>query len=86
MYSPRMDEDLVQVALAKIRRKQLLKPGEVAAVLDCDPKTVTRWASSTPPKIRSIRTLGGHRRFFAADIALILSGGKPPVRNEGPQG
>jgi hypothetical protein len=81
-----MDEDLVQVALAKIRRKQLLKPGEVAAVLDCDPKTVTRWASSTPPKIRSIRTPGGHRRFFATDIAMILSGGKLPAQNEGPQG
>ena len=77
MYSPRMDEDLVQVALAKIRRKQLLKPGEVAAVLACDPKTVTRWASSTPPKIRSIRTPGGHRRFFAADVARIMAGEDP---------
>lgn len=75
MYSPRMDDDLVQVALAKIRRKQLLKPGEVAAVLDCDPKTVTRWANSK--KIRAVRTPGGHRRFFASDVARILAGEDP---------
>jgi excisionase family DNA binding protein len=44
----------------------LLKPGEVADVFRVDPKTVTRWALTG--RIRSVRTLGGHRRFRADDV------------------
>ena len=44
----------------------LLKPGEVAAEFGVDPKTVTRWAKEG--KIPSIRTPGGHRRYFEEDV------------------
>lgn len=41
----------------------LLTPAEVAAIFRVDPKTVTRWAAARPPRLASIRTPGGHRRF-----------------------
>src|SRR5680860_1113187 len=44
----------------------LLTPSEVAAMFRVNPKTVTRWARAG--KISAIRTLGGHRRFRAAEI------------------
>ena len=40
---------------------RLLTPSEVAALFRVDPKTVTRWAQQG--ELRSIRTLGGHRRY-----------------------
>lgn len=52
--------------------RKLLTPGEVARILRVDPKTVTRWASQG--KIRSARTPGGHRRFFATEIMAIAEG------------
>lgn len=59
----------------KMTRLDLVKPGEVAALLRVDPKTVTRWAAQG--KLRSIRTLGGHRRFYAEDVAALLRGEDP---------
>ena len=50
----------------------LLTPGEVAQMFRVDPKTVTRWAKSG--KIPSLRTLGGHRRYKAADVEAALAG------------
>ena len=49
----------------------LLTPGEVAAKLRVDPKTVTRWAAAG--KIECIVTPGGHRRFRKSDIEQILN-------------
>lgn len=49
---------------------RLLTPAEVAALFRVDPKTVTRWAQQG--KLRSIRTLGGHRRYSEADIREFL--------------
>ena len=49
----------------------LLTPAEVAAVFRVDPKTVTRWAKAG--KLNSIRTLGGHRRYLAAEILNKLT-------------
>ena len=49
---------------------RLLTPSEVAALFRVDPKTVTRWAQQG--KLRSIRTLGGHRRFRASEIRRCL--------------
>ena len=49
----------------------LLTPAEVAAAFRVDPKTVTRWAKSG--KLNSIRTLGGHRRYLAAEVLAKLS-------------
>ncbi len=48
----------------------LLTPSEVAAMFRVNPKTVTRWARAG--KISAIRTLGGHRRFRAAEIRRFL--------------
>ncbi|HZJ26192.1 MAG TPA: BldC family transcriptional regulator [Acidimicrobiia bacterium] len=48
----------------------LLTPSEVAAMFRVNPKTVTRWARAG--KISAIRTLGGHRRFRAAEIHKFL--------------
>jgi excisionase family DNA binding protein len=48
---------------------ELLTPAEVAAIMRVDPKTVTRWAKTG--KIRCIKTLGGHRRFFAEDFRIV---------------
>ena len=48
----------------------LLTPSEVAAMFRVNPKTVTRWARAG--KISAIRTLGGHRRFRAAEIRSFL--------------
>ncbi len=51
---------------------ELLTPSEVAKLFRVDPKTVTRWAKSG--KLSSIRTLGGHRRYRAAEVRMLLDG------------
>lgn len=43
-----------------------LTAGEVAALWRVDPKTVVRWSKAG--KIYSFRTIGGHRRFPAAQF------------------
>lgn len=50
---------------------ELLTPGQVAELFNVNPKTVTRWARAG--KITAIRTLGGHRRFKAAEIHAFLT-------------
>ncbi|MEY4374365.1 MAG: hypothetical protein RL760_531 [Candidatus Eisenbacteria bacterium] len=50
---------------------QLLTPSEVATLFRVDPKTVTRWAKAG--KLSSIRTLGGHRRYRAAEVYALLA-------------
>lgn len=45
---------------------RLYTPQEVAVAFGVNAKTVTRWAQSG--KLRSVRTLGGHRRYRARDI------------------
>lgn len=52
--------------------KELMTPSEVAEVLRVDAKTVTRWAERG--LIRSIKTPGGHNRFFRGDIDAIVNG------------
>lgn len=54
----------------------LLTPQEVAARFRVDPKTVTRWAEAG--KLTFIRTLGGHRRFYATQIDNLLKDGFTP--------
>ncbi|MGO4603649.1 BldC family transcriptional regulator [Terrabacter sp. 2YAF2] len=48
----------------------LLTPAEVAALFRVDPKTVTRWARAG--RLEAVRTLGGHRRFHAAQVHALL--------------
>ncbi|MGH3566217.1 MAG: BldC family transcriptional regulator [Pseudonocardia sp.] len=50
---------------------RLLTPGEVAVLFHVDPKTVTRWA--TAGRIGSIRTPGGHRRFWESEVRTMLA-------------
>lgn len=50
--------------------QKLLTPAEVAALFRVDPKTVTRWAKAG--KLSSIRTLGGHRRYWEAEVRQLL--------------
>lgn len=52
---------------------RLLTPAEVAKKFRVDPKTVTRWAKAG--KIRSTRTLGGHRRFWESEVLRLIEGG-----------
>jgi excisionase family DNA binding protein len=59
---------------------ELLTPAEVAALFRVDPKTVTRWAKAG--KLTSIRTLGGHRRYRAAEVRALL-GDIPGQRGAG---
>ena len=49
---------------------ELLTPSEVAAMFRVDPKTVTRWARAG--RLTAIRTIGGHRRFRAAEVERFL--------------
>ncbi len=50
--------------------EKLLTPAEVAALFRVDPKTVTRWAKAG--KLSSIRTLGGHRRYWEKEVRGLL--------------
>jgi excisionase family DNA binding protein len=52
------------------KQSPVLSAGEVAREFGVDPKTVTRWAKAG--KLKSVRTLGGHRRFKREDIEAIL--------------
>lgn len=52
--------------------KELMTPSEVGKALRVDAKTVTRWAERG--LLRSIKTPGGHNRFYADDIQAIVNG------------
>jgi excisionase family DNA binding protein len=49
---------------------QLLTVNEVALLFGVGGKTVTRWADQG--RLACIRTLGGHRRFRADQVARLL--------------
>jgi excisionase family DNA binding protein len=46
-----------------------LRAAEVAEILHVSPKTVSRWAKEG--KLPFLRTLGGHRRYPAAEIRQL---------------
>ena len=46
-----------------------LHPAEVADILHVSPKTVSRWAKEG--KLPFLKTLGGHRRYPAAEIRQL---------------
>jgi excisionase family DNA binding protein len=48
-----------------------LRAAEVAAILQVSPKTVSRWA--TEGKLAYLKTLGGHRRYPAAEIRQLAA-------------
>ena len=49
----------------------MLTPGEVAKLFRVDPKTVSRWSQNG--KLRCIKTIGGHRRYLAAEVEQLLA-------------
>jgi excisionase family DNA binding protein len=49
---------------------RLLTSGQVAKLFYVDPKTVAAWARRG--KLRCIKTPGGHRRFYEADVLALL--------------
>lgn len=57
--------------MAENDNDRLLTPAEVAALFRVSPKTVTRWARAG--KLTALRTLGGHRRFRAAEVEAFLA-------------
>ncbi|MCX5066622.1 BldC family transcriptional regulator [Micromonospora lupini] len=54
----------------------LMTPGEVAHLFRVDAKTVTRWAKTG--KLPGIKTLGGHRRFYASTVRTLLKPAADP--------
>ena len=48
-----------------------LHPAEVADILHVSPKTVSRWAKEG--KLPFLKTLGGHRRYPAAEIRELAN-------------
>jgi excisionase family DNA binding protein len=48
-----------------------LRPAEVAELLSVSPKTVSRWAKEG--KLPFLKTLGGHRRYPAAEIQKLVN-------------
>lgn len=52
-------------------QSELLTPYEVGEMFRVDARTVTRWAKDG--KLKSIRTLGGHRRYLRAQIEALLA-------------
>lgn len=54
----------------------LMTRTEVARILRVHPATVTRWADAG--HLRALRTPGGNRRFYAADVQAILRTEGPP--------
>lgn len=64
------DMTTIGIPMAAGEADELLTPSEVAKLFRVDPKTVTRWAKAG--KLSSIRTLGGHRRYRAAEVRRLL--------------
>jgi predicted site-specific integrase-resolvase len=56
----------------------LLKPGEVAALFNVDPKTVSCWGDSG--KLTVVRTLGGHRRYLESEVLALRNAAVPSQR------
>lgn len=55
----------------------LMTPQEVAHLFRVDPKTVTRWAAQG--RLPGIKTLGGHRRFWASKVHALLTDSQEPA-------
>jgi predicted site-specific integrase-resolvase len=56
----------------------LLKPGEVAALFNVDPKTVSSWGDAG--KLTVVRTLGGHRRYLESEVLALRNSAVPRQR------
>jgi excisionase family DNA binding protein len=70
----------VAMELSPTRQDALLTRSEVAAIVHVAPKTVTRWADAG--KLRSFRTVGGHRRFMSSEVLGLMAGVNADQRPE----
>lgn len=61
--------------------RDILTPAEVAALFRVDPKTVTRWAKEGMLG-GSIKTPGGHRRFYRDVVEKYLEEGLDELQEE----
>lgn len=50
----------------------LLGNGRVAELFNVRPQTVTRWGASG--RLLTLRTVGGHYKFFEAEVSALLAG------------
>jgi excisionase family DNA binding protein len=50
----------------------LMTSGQVAALFGVRPRAVRGWADAR--KLTVLRTLGGHRRYHAAEVHALLAG------------
>lgn len=55
---------------------RLLKPSEVAELFHVNPKTIARWASNGC--FKTVRTPGGHRRFWRSEIMSFIESRNDP--------
>lgn len=57
---------------------RLLTPKEVGKAFRVHPRTITRWTkpgpNGEPPKLSTIRTGGGHRRYLESEVIALLRG------------
>jgi excisionase family DNA binding protein len=60
-----------QAAATSRRSPSYLRAAEVADILHVSPKTVSRWAKES--KLPFLKTLGGHRRYPAAEIRQLAA-------------
>jgi excisionase family DNA binding protein len=56
----------------RIEAEPLLTPAECAALFRVDVKTLARWGKTG--KLHSVRTLGGHRRFYEREVRALIRG------------
>ncbi len=59
-----MDEQEVEL--------ELLTPAQVGELFGVNAKTVSRWASSNPPKIDYVLTPGGHKRYVKSSVEALF--------------
>lgn len=55
-----------------VRGEELITPQELSQMLRVDPKTCTRWAKAG--RVHTVRTMGGHRRFYLREIEALVRG------------
>lgn len=55
--------------------EDLMTPAEVAQAFRVNHKTVYRWAVAG--RLTSVRTPGGHRRYFKHEVEALLLGAVP---------
>lgn len=60
----------------------LLKPKDAARLLAINPATLTKWA--VQGKVRSVKTVGGHRRYPADSIRAAAAGDWHNAANKRP--